>query len=166
MEDGFGAVPGGCQVICVPSAVVWVWMENPNSCMQKKTQKNPNPTPESKVSSTQPFSSFLDQGWDTSKEPWMVLGNGEKPLWKGAGAAVGTGINSHPGNSNVWHVFEMLKALQIFTPSWASCQILEAPVAPLVRGWCVTIWGSGASRCTDVFFKIDSCPLGFPTQQN
>lgn len=149
VEDGFGAVPGGCQVICVPSAVVWVWMENGKFSIQtptckkqnkkkKKTDKKPNPTPE--------WGSRLR--W--AKSPELFWGDGDKHLCKGAGA-VGPGINFHSGNSNEWNVFEMLKAFQIFTPSWASCQILAAPVT-LIRGWCVTVWGSGAGRCTDCLF--------------
>lgn len=105
---------------------------------QKKPDKKPNPTPE--------WGSRLR--W--AKSPELFWGDGDKHLCKGAGA-VGPGINFHSGNSNEWNVFEMLKAFQIFTPSWASCQILAAPVT-LIRGWCVTVWGSGAGRCTDCLF--------------
>lgn len=153
------------------SPLLWCefgWRIQTPACKKKNKnsqKKPPNPTPESKLRSTQPFSSFWIKA-EMSKEPWMVWGDGDKPLCKEAGAAVGPGIHFHPGSSNEWNVFQMLKAFQIFTPCWASCQVLAAPVAPLIRGWCVAVWGSGAGRCTDIFFQIDFCPLGFPTQQN
>lgn len=119
------------------SPVLWCefgWRIQTSACQKKNPNpKNQTPPQSQSWGAPSPSAAFGSrQRW--AKSPEWFWCDGYKPPCKRAGAAVGTGINFHPGNSSEWNVFEMFKAFQIFTPDWASCQNPGSTCSPLDKG--------------------------------